>query len=69
MTDYIVFISPFIFFLNIDYGKGKIIHVDKNTYSNISFVPDDISKVQFLIWSQFHCNFSPKNIPIAYNKD
>ena len=71
MKDYIAYISAFILLPYIGYGKGTFIKskFDKNSYSKVSFIPDDVSKEQFLIWSQFPCNLSAKNIPIAYNKD
>ena len=69
MKHYTIVVPASIFVLCTSYGKGKFIHVDKKSYSNVSLVPGDISKEQFLIWSQFPSNLSVKNIPLEYNND
>ena len=68
MKHYTIVVPAFIFVLCTSYGKGKYIHVDRNYYSNVSFVPDDISKEQFLVWSQLASNLSAMNIPLEDNK-
>ena len=69
MKLYTFYGSAFIVVLCIGHGKGKFILADKDSYSNDSFVSDDISKERFLIWSQLASNLSVKNIPLEYNKD
>ena len=69
MKLYTFYGSAFIVVICIGHGKAKFILADKGPYGNDSFVSDDISKEQFLIWSQFPSNLSARNIPLKYNKD